>query len=90
MPTITCARCGKTAERMAEPPLKSKIGKEAQERVCAACWQGWKSQETMVINEWRLRLFDKGDRAKLDQACRQFLGMATGDAPAIDYTPPSA
>ena len=90
MAAITCARCGKKAEQLGAPPLKSAIGREVQERICAACWQLWRNQETMVINEWRLRLFDKGDRAKLDLACRQFLGLAVGDVPPIDYSPPPA
>lgn len=89
MPEITCKRCGQVRERMEAPPLKSAIGTEIQDNVCAECFEQWRAQETMVINEYRLRLFDRGDRAKLDHACRQFLGLVEGDTPQVDYTPPA-
>jgi Fe-S cluster biosynthesis and repair protein YggX len=88
MTNVTCTRCGQSREGLDEAPYKGALGEEVRARICADCWQQWKAQELMVINEYRLRLFDRGDRARLDQACRQFLGLQEGEAPSIDYTPP--
>jgi Fe-S cluster biosynthesis and repair protein YggX len=89
MTRVDCQRCQKSGEALSAAPIAGDLGRQVLASTCAECWDAWKAQETMVINEYRLRLFDRGDRARLDQICRVFLGLSEGDGPRLDFTPPS-
>jgi len=89
MTRVDCQRCHKPGEPLPSAPIAGELGQQVLQNVCTACWEAWKAQETMVINEYRLRLFDRGDRARLDETCRVFLGLSEGDAHRLDFTPPS-
>ena len=70
-------------------PMKGEIGARLYREISQEAWGMWLKHSTMVINEYRLRLFDRNDRAKLDSACRVFLLLEEGEGPTVDYTPPS-
>ncbi len=72
---ITCCRCGAEIEGMPAPPVPTPLGREAQAKVCAACWQEWLRTQVMLINEYRLNLVDPQVRASLEQQARQFLNL---------------
>ena len=75
MAEITCSRCGQTAERLARPPIRGKIGQEIYESVCQACWDEWAAGEVMMINEYRLNLADPEHRKALYDHMREFFKL---------------
>ena len=72
---LECSRCGKKGE----PPEARRIVLPADEKqrvlqsICASCWTQWESLEIKIINEYRLNFADPEHRAKLQQACTEFL-----------------
>lgn len=73
---ITCARCGTTAEALAQPPMPTALGREVHERICPACWKEWMGVQVMLINEYRLNLVDPQVRSQLEAEARRFLNLA--------------
>ena len=73
--TITCTRCGQTAEPA--PARRVPFGSAAKEkipaRICAGCWKEWEEMEVKVINEYRLNFLDPEHRAQLQRSCYEFL-----------------
>lgn len=80
--TVTCSRCGRTAPRLAKPPLPGALGREIGDRICAECWAEWQGMEVMVINELRLNFMDPGAQKVLEEHMRQFFGLPGGAAAA--------
>ena len=78
MADITCVRCGKSAQAMAEPPMGGRLGATLQEKVCPACYGEWVAQQVLYINHYGLQMADPDDRKKLIQAMKEFLGLDPG------------
>jgi len=79
--TIQCARCGRTAEPFATPPIPGAAGREIQERVCGDCWKEWLRAQVILINEHRLSLVDPQARQLLAGQMRVFLGLDPAPRP---------
>ena len=77
MATITCVRCGKVAEPMAEPPMGGQLGSTLQADVCPACYAEWVGQQVLYINHYGLQMADPDDRKKLIQVMKEFLSLDT-------------
>lgn len=77
MATVTCARCGKSAEAMTDPPMGGQLGLTLQERACAACYADWIGQQNLLINHYGLSMADPDDRKKLIAAMKEYLGLET-------------
>jgi Fe-S cluster biosynthesis and repair protein YggX len=75
MATIICARCGKTAEALADPPMGGQLGATLQEKICPACYAEWINQQVLLINHYGLQMADPDDRKKLIVAMKDFLGL---------------
>ena len=73
---VTCSRCGRESEAMAQPPMPTALGTELQQRVCPECWREWLRTQVMLINEYRLNLVDPQARASLEGQMRAFLKLA--------------
>jgi Fe-S cluster biosynthesis and repair protein YggX len=73
---ITCSRCGRETEAMAQPPMPTALGADLQQRVCPECWREWLRTQVMLINEYRLNLVDPQARAVLEGQMRSFLKLA--------------
>jgi Fe-S cluster biosynthesis and repair protein YggX len=72
---ILCNRCGRIGPRLPEPPFSNALGKEIQEKTCAACWREWIGMGTKVINEMRLPLADPQAQKIFDQHMIEFLNL---------------
>jgi Fe-S cluster biosynthesis and repair protein YggX len=76
---ITCTRCG----QQGEPPPSQRVPFAAPLKgrvlagICGACWKEWEGVEVKVINEYRLSFMDPQHREMLQQACADFLKLAT-------------
>jgi Fe-S cluster biosynthesis and repair protein YggX len=73
--SLTCARCGRTAEALPFPPYPDELGALIQRRICPACWGEYMRRQTMVINEYRLDLLDPQAQEILTQDAIEFLGL---------------
>jgi Fe-S cluster biosynthesis and repair protein YggX len=72
---LLCNRCGRIGPRLPEPPFSNALGKEIQEKTCAACWREWIGMGTKVINEMRLPLADPQAQKIFDQHMIEFLNL---------------
>jgi Fe-S cluster biosynthesis and repair protein YggX len=72
---VRCARCGRIAPRMAEPPFRNDQGRMIQDKVCSPCWKEWIGMGTKVINEMRLPLADPQAQKIFDQHMMEFLNL---------------
>ncbi len=83
MPTITCARCGKTQEGFERAPFPGAIGARVLDATCRDCWNAWLKQQTMLINHYGLNVMDPQARQFLTRNMQAFLFKA-GDGDAVD------
>lgn len=77
--TVECAKLGRQAPGLAQPPFEGELGQEIYNRVSAEAWKAWKDDMMIkVINEYRLNLAESEDYEALMQQMRAFLGLGTG------------
>ncbi len=72
---VLCQRCGKVKPRQGRQPLRSELGKEIYEKICADCWREWIGMGTKVINELRLPMSDPQAQKMYEQHMVEFLGL---------------
>ena len=75
MATVTCTRCGRTAEALPAPPYPDALGSRIQRSVCAACWREYMGRQVMVINEYRLDLMEPRAQEILTRDMLEFLRL---------------
>jgi Fe-S cluster biosynthesis and repair protein YggX len=75
MATIICARCGRSSEPLAAPPMGGTLGDTILKRVCPDCWVQWGEQSRLLINHYQLLMADPDDRKRLNQAMKEYLGL---------------
>ncbi|HZN68562.1 MAG TPA: Fe(2+)-trafficking protein [Tepidisphaeraceae bacterium] len=72
---VQCRRCGRVAQKLAKPPMRSAFGQEIYENICADCWREAIGFGTKVINELRLPLNDPQASKLWDQHVKEFLNL---------------
>jgi Fe-S cluster biosynthesis and repair protein YggX len=72
---VHCQKCGQVKPRQSRVPLKSELGKEVYEKICADCFREWIGMGTKVINELRLPLNDPQAQKIYEQHMVEFLGL---------------
>jgi Fe-S cluster biosynthesis and repair protein YggX len=72
---VHCQKCGQVKPRQSRVPLKSELGKEIYEKICADCFREWIGMGTKVINELRLPLSDPQAQKIYEQHMVEFLGL---------------
>ncbi|PVZ63518.1 oxidative damage protection protein [Pelagibaculum spongiae] len=84
---VQCARLGKELEGLARPPLPGELGKKVFEQISKQAWMDWMTQQTMLINEYRLSLIELKARQFLTEQMKGYL--FEGKEVKIDgYKPP--
>jgi Fe-S cluster biosynthesis and repair protein YggX len=73
MAQIECARCGKSGEQVAAPPLPNDLGNRIYDSICQSCWDEWLQQQTVIINHYGLDLRQPDARQTLTQQTEAFL-----------------
>ena len=53
---------------------------------CTKCWEEWKENRVMVINEMRLDMSLKDHRKLLKKHEKVFVGVLTPEGDVVDYT----
>ncbi|MCK6531031.1 Fe(2+)-trafficking protein [Myxococcota bacterium] len=74
-PDGLCSVTGEAPVPLPAPPYHNEYGRRIQAQVCEPTWERWKAQEVMIVNEYRLNLLEREDRAQLRQAMQDFLGL---------------
>jgi Fe-S cluster biosynthesis and repair protein YggX len=85
---VKCVKLGKEAEGLDRPTYPGELGKRIYENVSKEAWQAWMSQQTMLINEYRLSPVEPKARKFLEEQMEKFFFGEGADTPP-DYVPPS-
>jgi Fe-S cluster biosynthesis and repair protein YggX len=83
MPTIACARCGKSKDGFDRPPFPGVVGTRILAGTCKDCWGDWLKQQTMLINHYGLNVMDPQARQFLTRNMEAFL-FKSGEGDAVD------
>ena len=83
MPTIACARCGKSKEGFDRAPFPGAVGTRIISSTCSDCWGDWLKQQTMLINHYGLDVMDPQARQFLTRNMEAFL-FKSGEGDAVD------
>jgi len=68
---------GKSARKLAAPPMNDLLGQKIYDGVCAECWDYWlKNLSIKVINEMRLDLSTDQGSEMYDNMMRETLGLS--------------
>jgi len=84
--TVQCVKLNKEAEGMDFPPYPGELGKKLYQSVSKEAWQMWLSQQTMLINEYRLSLADTKSQQFLKLELEKFF-FGEGSEPPKEFTP---
>ena len=76
MPQVECSRCKRSAEGLEQTPLPGDVGREVEEKTCAACWKDWLGAQVILINEQSLSPADPEHYQRLVKEMRAYLGLA--------------
>jgi len=85
--TVTCRKYQCEMEGLAQPPFPGPRGQKIFETVSKQAWQEWLSHQTMLVNERRLNMMDRGTRVFLEQEMEKFFSNQDV-AQAEGYVPP--
>jgi Fe-S cluster biosynthesis and repair protein YggX len=85
--TVMCRKYQKEMEGLDKPPFPGPRGQAIFETVSRQAWQEWVAHQTLLINEKRLNMMDRGSRVFLEQEMEKFLSNEAV-AQADGYVPP--
>ena len=75
MATLDCARCHQSKPSLEEPPVGGPLGQTIHERICAACWEEWRTASAQMINHYGLNLGLPEHRQQLRKVMKEFLSL---------------
>jgi Fe-S cluster biosynthesis and repair protein YggX len=84
---VFCRKYKQELDGLDAPPYPGPKGQEIFEKVSKQAWNGWLERQTMLINEKKLSLMDKGTRAYLTEQMDRFFNNEDVDQ-AEGYVPP--
>lgn len=83
---VFCSKLNREAEGLTSAPFPGALGLRIYEQVSKEAWQMWLSQQTMLINEYRLSMVDPKSREFLVREMENFF-FGDGSAKPAGYTP---
>jgi Fe-S cluster biosynthesis and repair protein YggX len=78
---IECKKLNESLPALEYAPLPGEMGLKIQETISAQAWAMWLSHQTMLINEYRLNLTERGSREFLQTEMKKFLFEGGSDKP---------
>jgi len=84
MRTVYCIKLQKEAPGLDFSPYPGELGKKIFENISKEAWQAWLSQQTMLINEYRLSMTDPKAREFLATEMEKFF-FGEGSQPPEGY-----
>ncbi|ORU94467.1 FIG001341: Probable Fe(2+)-trafficking protein YggX [uncultured Candidatus Thioglobus sp.] len=82
-----CQKLKREAEPLEKAPFSSEMGQRIIKNISKEAWGLWLKQQTMIINENHLTLFEPEARALLKAEMEKFLFTDDAQAPE-GYVPP--
>lgn len=70
---VHCAKFNEHMEGLEFAPFPGELGKRVYESVSKEAWKQWLSQQTILINEYRLSSLDPKARSFLQEEMQKFL-----------------
>ena len=70
---VQCLKLGKSAEGLDRAPYPGDLGQKIFDNISKEAWDAWISQQTILINEYRLDLSDPKAREFLASEMQKFL-----------------
>jgi len=86
---VQCVLLKREAPGLERPPYPGELGRRIYENVSKEAWQRWLTQQTMLINEYRLTPIEPKARKFLESEMEKFFFGSGSQAPA-GYQPPDA
>jgi Fe-S cluster biosynthesis and repair protein YggX len=86
--SVFCRKYQREMEGLAQPPFPGPRGQMMFDTVSRQAWQEWLAHQTMLVNERRLNLMDRGTRAFLEEEMEKFFDEP-GSHAAEGYVPPT-
>ncbi len=87
---VQCVKLNKEAEGLEFVPYPGDLGKKIFHNVSKEAWKLWLSQQTMLINEYRLSTIDPKSREFLETEMEKFFFSEEGGTVLEGFVPPSA
>jgi Fe-S cluster biosynthesis and repair protein YggX len=81
---VQCKKLNKAAEGLEAPPIAGELGQRLYDEISKEAWQLWLKQQTILINENRLKMSDPTARTFLKAEMQKFLYPAPS---RIDESP---
>lgn len=73
MKNIFCKKLNKWALPLEHAPIPGELGQRIKNTISQEAWDNWMGYQTILINEYRLKLFDTKARAFLLAEMHKFL-----------------
>lgn len=70
---VQCKKLNKAAVGLDSPPYAGELGQRLYEEISKEAWQLWLKQQTILINENRLKMSDPTARTFLKTEMQKFL-----------------
>ncbi len=70
---VDCVKMGEKLEGLDFAPFPGELGQKVYENVSKEAWKQWLSQQTILINEYRLSSLDPKARTFLQEEMQKFL-----------------
>ena len=70
---VQCKKLNKIAEGLETPPYAGELGQRLYEEISKEAWQLWLKQQTILINENRLKMSNPTARTFLKTEMQKFL-----------------
>ena len=74
-----CQKLNQEATQLDEPPFPGELGQRIFDHISVEGWDLWMTQQTMLINEYRLNLLDQQAQDFLKKEMAKFLFEKTED-----------
>lgn len=71
--TVMCRKYQREMEGLPQPPFPGARGQMIFDSVSKQAWQEWLAHQTMLINERRLNMMDRGTKVFLEEEMEKFL-----------------
>ncbi len=71
--TVFCQKLQREAPSLDMNPYPGALGEKIYTKISKEAWQMWLSQQTILINEYRLNPLEKEARVYLEQEMEKFL-----------------
>ncbi|MCB0271612.1 MAG: oxidative damage protection protein [Bdellovibrionales bacterium] len=70
---VFCQKFQKKLPGLTQPPLPGELGMRIFEHISYQAWQEWRTEQTKIINELKLKVFEKSAQDTLQQHLQKFL-----------------